>query len=111
MYALHEIVKAIGLEASLRLIAGWGGRSLCIPDKYSPDHILTKVLGEEAALNLELTYGGQTIAVPKVDLRSIDLEVRVVKTVEELGASPYFAAWAFKVSKERVKQILRKHRR
>lgn len=106
---LRQLVKTIGLEPALRLVAGWGGSTLYVPDKYDPSHIIARVLGEEAAIKLELTYGGQTLSVPKVDLRAIETEVRVVRLLHS-GLSQYATAWTLKLTKDRVKQIARKHR-
>lgn len=105
---VEQLSEVIGLHATLRLVAGWGGLTLYVPDKYDPGHMITKVIGEEAALNLELEYGGQTLVVPKTDLRAIETDVSVIKLSVE-GASPRTIAKALKVTTERVKQILQRH--
>ncbi len=109
MQSAKQLVKDIGFDAALRIIAAWGGRTLYIPGKVDPHHLICKVIGIEAFEKLESIYGSQTITVPKLNLKHIKLEVDAVTLVSK-GLSMREAAHVLGVSKERVKQIVGKHR-
>lgn len=109
MHSAEQLVKDIGFDAALRIIAGWGGRTLYVPGEVDSQHLICRVIGEEAFERLESIYGSQTITVPKLNLKHIKLEVDAVTLVSK-GLSMREAAHVLGVSKERVKQIVSKHR-
>lgn len=69
MHSAEQLVKDIGFDAALRIIAGWGGRTLYIPGKGEPHYLICKVIGIEAFERLESIYRSQTITVPKLNLK------------------------------------------
>lgn len=110
MNQMRQLVEIIGLESALRIVAAWGGSTLYVPATCDPDHLIAKIVGLDAAEDLERHFGSQTIDVPKLNLKHIKLEVDAVKLVDK-GFSTREAAHILGVSKERVKQIVGKHRR
>lgn len=105
---LKQLVEAVGWEAALKVVAVWGGKTLYVPDKYTPGHLITRIIGEDAAVKLALTYGGQTVDVPAVKLDHIKLEAKVLRLIDK-GFTLSEAGHVLEVSREWLGQIAIKH--
>jgi Mor family transcriptional regulator len=62
---LREIAERIGLPATIRLVEGWGGTRLYVPEKIEPHHLLAQRLGCEAARQLSRLYAREIIDIPR----------------------------------------------
>lgn len=65
----RELVDYIGLPATLRLVAEYGGQTLAIPKGTRPRGRaliaeLSRAIGGDAANKLAASYGGEYLAVP-----------------------------------------------
>lgn len=58
---ISNLTEAIGLEGALTLAAFAGGRTLYVPERYRPDHLLERLLGEETFLRMIAAHGGETV--------------------------------------------------
>jgi hypothetical protein len=101
-------VERLGLETALRLVAGWGGKTLYVPGRRENvcDHLISFVLGADGAESLQKWYGCQTIEVPELHLRPYSVRANVIRMVR-LGISIRDVASLLSISRERVKQIVR----
>lgn len=64
---MEDICREIGFEASVRLAAVHGGRTLYVPMQCAITHPLHALLGEKPYLAFVDLYGGETLTVPKLE--------------------------------------------
>ncbi len=64
---MEDICREIGFEASVRLAAVHGGRTLYVPEKIVSGHHLRALLGEKPFAAFVGLYGGETLTVPKLE--------------------------------------------
>lgn len=76
---LLEISELIGMAATLKLVAKYGGVRLYVPKEIKEDHPLIKLVGICNAIALSDTYGGETLEIARAEaaIREIrDTEIR-----------------------------------
>jgi hypothetical protein len=61
---MAEIVEVIGEEATLKLVARYGGQRIHIPGKVTPFHPIAEAIGYEAAVSLARRFDGTDVDVP-----------------------------------------------
>lgn len=61
---LAEIAEVIGVDAALKLSAGWPGIRLHIPQRATETHAITLAIGLRLAQVLCDIYGGSDVVVP-----------------------------------------------
>lgn len=62
---LTDMVAAIGLADTMKVVAKWGGTRLWIPDTAAPDSPLVRYLGQAVADKLCRAFGGNRPDIPK----------------------------------------------
>lgn len=65
---ISNLIEAIGIDGALTLVAFAGGRTLYVPERYRPDHLLERLLGEAVFLRLIAFVGGETLCVPQAGM-------------------------------------------
>lgn len=65
--SLREIIELIGLPATLKLVARWGGVRLYVPEKVYADHVLARTVGLDNAAALCEVFARCELIVPKCD--------------------------------------------
>jgi len=107
---ISTYIERLGVETALRLVAGWGGKSLYVPGRQEGvcDHLISFVLGQDGAEILQKWYGHQTIQVPELNLRPYAVRANVIRMIR-LGISNRETASMLSISTERVKQIVRSY--
>jgi len=103
---IDELINVIGVEATLKIIIGWGGLSLYVPDNYKDDHMITIIIGEDASKKLSKRFGGQTISPIPAPLKTLVKEVRLLQFIID-GYSVRKAAHIVDISYARAKQIVK----
>jgi Mor family transcriptional regulator len=90
---LQEIERLIGLDLALKLVDGWGGLNLYIPEKLTKNHRLSRTIGLDAAQRLSGVYGGDTIIMPRAhQYKAVQRQIEVYtrhkagEPVEKLAA-------------------------
>lgn len=108
---LDDLSSIIGLSATIRLAAWWGGKNLYIPADPDGDMRLTSLIGLPAARRLTAAYAREHIAVPS--LHGLMIEQRNVRIFYDLTAGKSIKEIAQKndLSERRVAQIRDEYRR
>lgn len=86
---LVEIAEVIGLPATLRLVEGWGGLRLYIPqpEHLSGEHPLVQQLGEDAARSLAEIYAREKVDIPRCLAAVRGVRNRRIATAHRQGMS------------------------
>lgn len=73
-----QIAEVIKGEAALKLVGFFGNRkSIHIPARATPGHLIEKVIGQPAFAALVKEFGGETLPIPAVNLEPLQLAGRV----------------------------------
>lgn len=84
---IEDIAQEIGFEATMRLIAIYGGRSpIYIPGEAPEDHPVTRVIGSSAMRRLCESIGPTHLRVP--DLAEFQ-RLRTLRSISNLVVSGY----------------------
>ncbi|MBF0273459.1 MAG: hypothetical protein HQL98_15530 [Magnetococcales bacterium] len=105
--SLQELVRVVGAEGALRLVAGFGGLTLALPTRLKPDGDLVRLLGWETAEALVAWGGGDRIYIPRAEraLRCLrDQEIRRRVDAREPVAD---LARQYRLSERRIWAILK----
>ncbi|AEJ01260.1 Mor transcription activator domain protein [Nitrosomonas sp. Is79A3] len=70
---LLEISELIGIKATLKLVAKYGGVRLYVPKTLRPDHDLVEIIGRESAEYMTDRFGGEVLEIPKATLANTAL--------------------------------------
>jgi len=70
---LLEISELIGMAATLKLVAKYGGVRLYVPKTLRPDHDLVEIIGRELAEEIKQRFGGEVLEIPKATLANAAL--------------------------------------
>ena len=105
--ALSELVDAIGITATVKLVRTYGARALYVPKQADDRHEITLRIGHEAAERLCAVYGGTQLMMPPectllVELREREIVRRIVDEQQSVGS----VAYAFGVSRRWVHRML-----
>lgn len=102
---IEDLGAVLGVSATNRLIAVFGGRSLYVPETMTAGHPIALVLGELPAARLVEAFGGETLSNLPTDEECARL--RRVRDVAELiknGINPQVIGRLVGVS---TKQVVR----
>jgi len=106
---IGALVEKVGLDTALRLVAGWGGRTLYVPGSHDKQLVLISFfIGETGARKLYESCGGQTITIPSLDLKHYSVRADVIR-LTQYAVPIGLTASLTGVTRERVKQILREY--
>lgn len=64
---IEDLGAHLGTEASMRLMAVYGGRAIRIPSLATPDHPLCRILGEVPFRRLVDIWTDEIIEIPSID--------------------------------------------
>lgn len=103
---LTEIAEVAGIEATAKLVALAGGRSVRVPAKAEPEHWLTVALGTEAADKLCRVYAGSTVWIPKNDAEVRRLRDRQIVEDRRAGTTIRALAGKYRLTDRTIYNIL-----
>ena len=61
---LDDLASVIGYTATCALSAWYGGKTLYVPAKASPDHLMCRLIGESALRALVREFGSEILKIP-----------------------------------------------
>jgi len=103
---LVQVVEAIGIEDTMRVVDAFGGCRVYVPMQLEGKHLLVTTLGRRLADQLVAHFGGEPLEIPRclVALRAIrDAEIR---SAREEGALPRDLARKHGLTERQVYSIL-----
>lgn len=103
------IAAAIGLKATLKLCAHFGGKTLYVPTRIETDHPIALLIGHEKAQKLAEAIGGEEVTLPVVDMGTERRAARVIRFLIH-GLKPREIAALENISERTVTRIAEKHR-
>ena len=103
---IRHIRDLIGMPATLKVIAAFGGTHLRVPVKYSPDHILVRMLGHDKAVVLVHEFGGDIIYIMKEDAIIRTQRNRRIQNLHRAGVSPTQLSHDFCLSYRQIWTII-----
>ena len=76
---LLEISELIGIQATFKLVAKYGGVRLYVPKTLRPDHDLVAIINRELAETMIDRFGGEVLEIPKALLANVALRNITIK--------------------------------
>lgn len=104
--SLKEMSDIIGLEATRKLVAAYGGTRLRVPVKMPEAHPLAELLGLEAARLLSCHYGLEEFDVPTASAAIKRARNRRMQAEHREGVSARRLARRYQLTERRVWEIL-----
>lgn len=105
--SLQEMVRVIGLPATLSLVDLRGGIRLYVPFEMTPEHWLSRLIGFEAAVKLARYYGGQDpFFIPRALNAMIAARNKVIKDKYSKGKTQAQLAREFNLTERWVRDIV-----
>lgn len=102
---LLEISELIGMAATLKLVAKYGGVRLYVPKTLRSDHDLVATIGRELAEYMEERFGGEVLEIPKALLANVALRNVTIKQEYE-SLSQRQLALKYHLTERQVRNIL-----
>lgn len=102
---LLEICELIGIQATLKLVAKYGGVRLYVPKTLRPDHDLVVIIGRELAEYMEERFGGEVLEIPKALLANVALRNVTIKQEYEVLSQRQIAL-KYHLTERQVRNIL-----
>ncbi len=103
------IAAAIGLKATLKLCAHFGGKTLYVPTRIEANHPIALLIGHDRAQKLCQAIGGEEVTLPTVDISYERRAARVIRFIL-YGLKPREIAAMEGISERTVTRIAEKHR-
>ncbi|NMG46746.1 hypothetical protein GO613_01305 [Azoarcus communis] len=104
---LEDLGAVMGTEATLRLIAVFGGASLYVPQRATNEHPISWVVGKAPFVRLVEAFGGDVLSLPdNSDYERLRRWRRVVRLLAK-GATVADVATTFQVTERTVRNIRR----
>lgn len=105
---LLEVIEVIGVSAALRLVEGWGGLRLYVPQPESItfDHELAKRLGYEEAVALCEIFAREKLDVPRCKAAARAARDRRMLREHDAGDSARLLAARHGLTERQVWRIL-----
>ncbi|WP_294948258.1 helix-turn-helix domain-containing protein [Sulfurivirga sp.] len=103
------IAAAIGLKATLKLCAHFGGKTLYVPTRIEANHPIALLIGPEKAARLAGAIGGEEVTLPVVDMGTERRAARVIRFLVH-GLRPREIAALENISERTVTRIAERHR-
>lgn len=109
--SLDDLAGVIGLSATIRLAAMYGGRNLYIPIEVGDEHMLARLIGGPAARRLAKEWPSKHLAIPT--LNGLIREHRSAIVFYELaaGKKPQQVAALVGLTERRVWQLQKEYER
>lgn len=104
LFAFGALADDIGAVPAMKLCAFYGGFTVYIPVKFSPDHFLCRLLGEEAFRLLIACHGGEVLNPPAAEmlpLRRAGMVYRLSRYQVPMGV----VAGALGLTRNRIHQL------
>lgn len=102
---LLEISELIGMAATLKLVAKYGGVRLYVPKTLRPDHDLVATIGRELAEYMAERFGAEVLEIPKALLANVALRNVTIKQEYE-SLSQRQLALKYHLTERQVRNIL-----
>lgn len=104
LVTFDSLATHIGAVPALKLCAFFAGRSLYVPQKWTPSHIIEKLVGREAFNYLINGFSNDVINIPEMELQDLRRAGRLHELLK-LGASDALSAQLLGVSKRHILNI------
>lgn len=105
---LDDICAVVGLSATVRLAAWFGGLlHLYVPKEVADDQLLVKLIGLPAARRMTKEWGGLTITVPRLTNYEDEMMRNLIGRMIETGFKVREIARHTRMSQRRVQQVCR----
>lgn len=85
---LDEIAQVIGFNATLRMLAIFGGGRLYIPETIPADHIIARIIGPDPAGALAKHFAREQLEIPAAETFVLLQRVRRVAGLLRAGIDP-----------------------
>lgn len=102
---LLEISELIGIAATLKLVAKYGGVRLYVPKTLRPDHDLVAIINRELAETMIDRFGGEVLEIPKALLANVSLRNVTIKQ-EYVILSQRQLALKYKLTERQIRNIV-----
>lgn len=103
---LRELVRVIGVAATLRLVETHGGVVLNVPSRLGATHELVRVLGMAAAESLVAWGAGDRIYIPRAERAIRCLRDQEIRRRYDAGEGVRTLARTYRLSERRIWAIL-----
>ena len=104
--SLVEMVEAIGMEDTLRIVKEFGGTRLFVPKRVTFQHKLADFLGIEQARRLSHYFAGENLSIPRMAMAIRAKRNREIVRRYDAGDSARLLARAYKMTERRIRTIL-----
>lgn len=101
----RELVRVIGLDATLALCEARGGLPLAVPMRLAPDGTLIVEIGSLAAEKLIAEFGGNRIEVPKLTALAASRRDELIRDALRAGRSTAEIALRFNLTTRHIRRI------
>lgn len=102
---LLEISELIGMAATLKLVAKYGGVRVYVPKTLTQNHDLIAIVGQKQAESLTMRFGGEVLEIPKALLANVALRNVTIKQEYE-SLSQRQLALKYHLTERQVRNIL-----
>lgn len=104
---LDDIAAEIGLTATLRISAWFGGDHCYVPAAVEDGQLLVRLIGMSAARKLTLAFPGEHLPIPPLTQYELDLRARQIGKMLMKGFSTREVSNIMRMTERRVQQICR----
>lgn len=101
------IARAIGLSATVKLLAKRGGAPLKVPVDGTNSQMLCSIIGEEKAVAFCQAFRHRTLSLPKLDKAILQIRNRQIRAEREAGRSLTELAWKYDRTTRQILNICR----
>lgn len=102
---LLEISELIGIQATFKLVAKYGGVRLYVPKTLRPDHDLVAIINRELAETMIDRFGEEVLEIPKALLANVALRNITIKQEYEVLSQRQLAI-KYNLTERQVRNIL-----
>lgn len=109
--AMQQLAAVVGLGATKKILAGYGGLNLYIPKKgFPPSHPLRQQLTVDEQKDLVAAYQSSTIRIPYTRSALAKARIRVITADYENGLSVLDLRKKYQLHPDYLRRIIRAHR-
>jgi len=101
----QEIAQMIGIEATAKLVAEYGGTRLYIASSLNPDKKLLKLLGQEIAQQLADEFGGLRPEIPRAVKAHAYLRNENIRADRAAGMNTRELARKYELTERTIRKI------
>lgn len=103
---LLEMVRLVGLPATLAIVRAYRGIQLYVPSRFDPDHPLVKLAGHAAAAALIERYGGDKFDIPRALIAIKAVRDKRIRAERAAGATHARLAITYELTERQIRNIL-----